>query len=290
MQNTATAPRQFTLKQLLLAMFIIGLVSALLRISVPLTILLFGLAALGANLYYRWLTVVESLATAGIILLVIALLLPTLRYSRHEPHSTVCRNHLKNIALALQNYHDIHGSFPPAYTVDANGRRLHSWRVLILPFLEQSHLYAEFRLDEPWDSPHNLPLAKMMPPLYACPSHPDRKSGITNYVAIVGDETIWPGERSVSVKDVGDGAKLTLQVVEWPEGNILWTSPQDLTFPLVATSWRAGSAKHSHCHHEGRVNVVFADGRTAYLQPEALSISTLRAWLTRAGNETVPAE
>ena len=81
-----------------------------------------------------------------------------------------CINNLKQIGLAMHNYHDQHKSFPPAYTVDKAGKPLLSWRVLILPYLEQNALYKEFHLDEPWDSPHNRTLIDRMPPTYRCPS------------------------------------------------------------------------------------------------------------------------
>ena len=82
---------------------------------------------------------------------------------------TQCVNNLKQIGLAMHNYHATHKTFPPAFTVDKDGKPLLSWRVLILPYLEQDALYKEFHLDEPWDSPHNRTLIERMPPTYRCP-------------------------------------------------------------------------------------------------------------------------
>src|SRR5262249_21734482 len=66
-------------------------------------------------------------------------------------------NNLKQIALAMHSYHDTMGRFPPAIVRDKEGKPLYSWRVLLLPYLEQQNLYNQFKLDEPWDSEHNRP-------------------------------------------------------------------------------------------------------------------------------------
>jgi hypothetical protein len=73
------------------------------------------------------------------------------------------------VALALHNYHDKHGRLPPAVVYGEDGKPLHSWRVLLLPFIAQGELYREFKLDEPWDSPHNLALLPRMPATFAPP-------------------------------------------------------------------------------------------------------------------------
>jgi hypothetical protein len=104
-----------------------------------------------------------------------------------------CVNNLKQIALALHNYHDDHGCFPPAYVADANGRPMHSWRVLILPYLEQKVLYDQYDFTEPWNGPNNSKLLATPPDTYGCPSD-DRTCGVTgawptSYLAVVGAET-----------------------------------------------------------------------------------------------------
>src|SRR5919201_5981599 len=73
------------------------------------------------------------------------------------------------VAMAMHNYHDAHGKLLPAVVYGKDRRPLYSWRVLLLPQICQDELYGEFRLDEPWDSPHNLPLLERMPLTYAAP-------------------------------------------------------------------------------------------------------------------------
>ena len=81
------------------------------------------------------------------------LLLPAVQAAREAARRMSCSNNIKQIGLAMQNYHTAYGTLPPAYTVDAQGRPLHSWRTLILPFIEQQALYGEIDLSKPWNDP-----------------------------------------------------------------------------------------------------------------------------------------
>ena len=224
---------------------------------------------------------------AGGLALVMALFLPPLIQPRTGVNRTRCMNNLKHIGMALQLYHHTHGTLPPAYVVDGEGRPLYSWRVLLLPYLEQKPLYAQFHLDEPWNSPHNLVLAKQMPSVFACPSHP-RTPGrtITPYVAIVADDSLWPGETALTLQDVTDGPGNTLAVVEWPESDIVWTEPRDLTQKTLPRWWhpdaKALAGKHRHL---GGVSVVMADCAVRFIEPSSLNGREMRALLTRAGRE-----
>src|ERR1700690_1532678 len=108
----------------------------------------------------------------GVVLLFgfcLLLMLPPVTDGR-PARRTECKNHLKQLALAMHNYHDTYGSFPPAYIPDKNGRPMHSWRVLLLPFLEFGPLYDQYRFDEPWNGPHNRELAKLPIALFHCPT------------------------------------------------------------------------------------------------------------------------
>src|SRR5262249_40256468 len=99
-------------------------------------------------------------------------------------------NNLKQIGLALHNYHDTMGNFPPAAIVDEQGNRLLSWRVAILPYIEQVELYKQFKLDEPWDSDHNKKLIAKMPKTYALPNKMS-KPGETHYRVFVGNGALF---------------------------------------------------------------------------------------------------
>ncbi|MFP6674634.1 MAG: DUF1559 domain-containing protein, partial [Pirellulaceae bacterium] len=114
-----------------------------------------------------------------------ALLLPAVQSAREAARQQVSLNNMKQIGFAMNVHHDLHGAFPAAGSVDgdsAAGLGL-SWRVHLLPILDQSALYNQFHLDEPWDSPHNKSLLPMMPELYQSPNMP--RGEVTLYLGVV---------------------------------------------------------------------------------------------------------
>ena len=119
------------------------------------------------------LTVIELLVVLAVIGVLIAFLMPATRTGREPARRTQCKNNLKQIGLALYSYHDTYHAFPPAYTVDADGKPLHSWRTLILPYSDQAPLYAKIDLSKPWDDPVNAEAYNTRTPNgYCCPSVP----------------------------------------------------------------------------------------------------------------------
>src|SRR6478735_1777869 len=78
--------------------------------------------------------------------------------SRTHARRASCANNLHSIAIAIQQYNDNYGCYPPPFIADADGKPMHSWRVLLLPYLEQKALHRQYRFDEPWDGPNNLKL------------------------------------------------------------------------------------------------------------------------------------
>ena len=147
-----------------------------------------------------------------------------LKSTGHGPPK--CQYKLRQIGIALQNYHAANGSFPPAYTVDENGQRLHSWRTLILPYMEGHSLYNRFDMTEPWDSPTNQKAATAMLDerylVYVCPES-RRKSLKTSYVMIVGPNTISSGEKGVGLSEITDGPSKTILLVEIANSDIQWS-------------------------------------------------------------------
>ncbi len=169
--------------------------------------------------------------TAGISM---ALLLPAVQAAREAARRTQSMNHLKHIGLAMHNFHDTFGALPAAYNMDADGKPLLSWRVHLLPFLQQQILYEQFRLDEPWDSPHNRELIPLIPPVYQSPSS-RAPAGKTNYLGVYGEGMafIAPREadkrpRGLSFRDFTGGISNTVIVVEANDQSAVeWTRPAD---------------------------------------------------------------
>ena len=197
------------------------------------------------------------------ILLTWMLLLPGHSKAREPAHRNSCRNRLKQISLALHNYQDTYGSFPPAYIADKNGKPIHSWRVLILPFLEDQALYNAYDFDEPWNGPNNSKLAKEFD-IYQCPSvRWNTDSGIpitdTQYFAILGDTTAWPGAQAVKASDVTDGVDNTIFVIEVAGKGINWMEPRDVTL-AEAVKLLGPEAKATSTAHVGVREMAYGDG------------------------------
>ncbi|MDA1212173.1 MAG: DUF1559 domain-containing protein [Planctomycetota bacterium] len=137
------------------------------------------------------------------------------------------------LLLALHNYHDTHGMFPEAYSYDRKaGRALLSWRVQLLPFVGHAELYRKFKQNEPWDSEHNKALIAEMPANYAAPGGADRDKGKTCYLTIRADDSAFPAEKRIGLKDIKDGTSNTIAVVEVNDNTaVIWTRPDDYVLP-----------------------------------------------------------
>ncbi len=197
---------------------------------------------------------------------------------------TVVRNHLKQLALAMHNFHDVYKHFPSAAIRDAQGRPLLSWRVALLPFLEENQLYKQFHLDEPWDSEHNKALIRKMPSVFAPHSPRLRAEGKTTLLVPVGKQTIFGPPEGVSIREIIDGTSTTIMIVDADEARAVdWTKPADLNVDGV-------DAKQAVYGTRKEVVCAFADGSAHVLGP-ALTAEQVRALLTRNGREamqTVP--
>ena len=187
--------------------------------------------------------------------------------------------------MAVANYHDTYGCFPPAYVAGRDGRPLHSWRVLILPFLEQHGLYDAYNFAEPWDGPHNRTLADRIGRIYLRSGLESDRIETTSFVAVVGPETAWPGTAALSEDDLGDGPHETLLVVEVPDGQFRWMEPRDLHFDQMSDRINDGSGRGLGSRLGG-ARVVSADGMVRTL-PDDLAPARLRAMLTANGEEAI---
>src|SRR5262249_10106808 len=205
-------------------------------------------------------------------------------------------NNLKRIALAMQEYQDQHGRLPPAAVYDTDGRPLYSWRGLLLPHLEQADLYNEFRLDEPWDSPHNIGLLPRMPKVYQSPSlygvvHGE--PGTTFYQVIVGPGAAFEGKEGfrLSKEDFPDGTSNTFLVVEAGTA-VPWTKPADLVYDPEGPLPEFGGVSSVRAPLSGSKRVTqfkaaLADGSVRYFAADLTQEQTLRATITRNGGEKV---
>jgi type II secretory pathway pseudopilin PulG len=231
------------------------------------------------------LTLTEAVVTTAVVLLLIALLLPAVQQVRGGRRYS-CTNNLHAIGIALHNYHDMHGCFPPAYIADADGRPMHSWRVLILPLLDEQDLYARYDFNEPWNGPHNALLAAEFPTLqiYRCPE--DVGTG-TSYASVVGRHTCWPESKPCRIRDITDGTSNTLLVVEVHDSGIHWMEPRDLHVTQVAPTINPGGGQGISSPHEGGAYVLRAEGSVPFFS-DKMPAEDLRLWLERDDGEPTP--
>jgi hypothetical protein len=135
---------------------------------------------------------------------------------------------VRNLALAMINYEAKHGHFPPAVIIGPDGKTPHSWRVELLPFLDQNQLYDQYRMSEPWDSPHNQLILKQMPDVFRSP-YADPKSTNSACYVFVGPGTAFEKPEGTKLSDITDGIANTVTVVE-AKRNVPWTKPEDIPF------------------------------------------------------------
>ena len=200
--------------------------------------------------------------------------------------STAAKGRLNQLHLALHNYHYVYGQFPPAFIVDENGKPMHSWRVLILPFADNKTLFDSYDFDEPWDGPNNSRLANRMPAIFH--SDTERPSTTyTNLVVITGLGTAFPGSTSTNLEDFRDGLENTILLTEIGNSSIPWLAPRDLS--IESMSFRVKDSLQPSISSVAwrQPYVVFADCITTYTLSQSMPLDTLRALTTIAGGENV---
>jgi hypothetical protein len=221
-----------------------------------------------------------SLVSLALIAVTIGLAVPAVRQAQARVKTS---NDLKQIAMAFHNYHDTFHQFPGPAVPAANGRpgpRNLSWRVTILPYLEESPLYQQFNLDEPWDSPDNIKLLKRMPKVYRSPEAPD-DSTTTRYRVFVGGGAMFDWDRPTRMADVKDGLSNTILVVEAGEA-VPWTKPDELEYSPTRPLPKLGRGS------AGKFTAVAADGMVHFIDRDAMSERDLRNLITRADGMLVP--
>jgi hypothetical protein len=211
-----------------------------------------------------------------------ALLVPAVGKVRGAAARMQSQNNLKQIGLAIHGYHDANNHFPQDVT-DKAGKPILSWRVAILPYIEQGPLYNAFKMDEPWDGPNNAKLSKTVIKTFLSPHAPQMSSkegyGLTSYKGVSGPGTIFEGGRPVRFADVTDGLSNTAMVVEAGDP-IPWAKPGDYPFdpnkplpPLASPGM------------DNLVNVLMGDGSVRTLDTKKVPEKTFKALFTRNGGE-----
>lgn len=208
----------------------------------------------------------------------VGLLLPAVQQAREAARRAQSQNNMKQMMLAFHNYHDRYGHFPAQANYDNNGKPLLSWRVHILPFIDQQALYSRFKLNEPWDSPHNRKLIRLMPGTYANPNLP--ASSVTNYLAVIGPDSVF-SKTGIRIQRIADGTSNTAMMVEVnADRAVPWTKPVDHEFNEKAPKAGLGALR------PGVFLTAFADGSVRGVRI-SVDPNILRALVTKSGREVI---
>lgn len=179
--------------------------------------------------------------------------------------------------------------------LDDSGIPAHSWRILILPYIDAKDLYDRYRFDEPWNGPNNSKLANEIPSVYQCPSfvnyhkHHDlttaRINQSTNYVAVVAANSVFSGDTPLRIKNITDGSSNTILVTEARHHSVHWMQPDDVTEADILFDLHS-AIDDDQANHLGGLQCVFGDGTVRFIS-STVDLATFHALITRNANDPI---
>jgi hypothetical protein len=209
--------------------------------------------------------------------MMIGLTLPAIQSARSAARRAQSSNNLKQLALAMHNYHSVHKKFPAAVMTAMDGKTKYSWRVALLPFLGQKNLYDAYNFEEPWDSPDNLKVLNAMPNTFRHPGEPEGTT-TSSYYALIGKQTAWgDGNTGIGLRDIVDGSSNTALIVGAKRA-IPWTKSEDIKYSADEDVPALGGYEPSG------FNALLGDGSVRLIS-KTIDEKTLRAIITRNGKE-----
>ena len=285
-----------------IAALVLGLMSFCAVIFTGIPAIIFGILGLNDISKSRGRLKGKGMAITGIVLgalgglvigpiaMLIGLLVPAVEKVREAAARIQSSNNLKQMAIAMHNYNDTIDHLPENAAISGpDGKPLLSWRVALLPYLEQGSLFKQFHLDEPWDSPHNKTLIPLMPKVYVVPAADPKvaQQGLTYYRVFVGPGTAFRlrGDKPPRIPDsIPDGTSNTIMIVEAAEA-VPWTKPDELVYdPTGPLPPLGGHLRPGYC------NVVMFDGSTRIVHLPGVSESTLRHAITANDGQPLGAD
>ncbi len=227
-------------------------------------------------------------AAAFAVSIAFVALFPAIGAARTMVQKRSCESNLVKIGIALRAYEADHGTMPPAYIPDATGKPMHSWRVLLLPYLDEAALHAQYDFNEPWDGPNNVRLTMHMPDVFGCPSDPNARSmGETSYMVIAGKETFFPNDQATSINKAQDDLTTSILVVETQITGVTWLEPRDLKADRMQYVVNGGFGQEMGSQHLEGCHVLLGDGTVLFLD-DATPSDYIEGMTTPNGSEPIP--
>jgi hypothetical protein len=212
--------------------------------------------------------------------------------ARAESQSATCRHHLEKIGIALLNYRQRHGAFPPARTYDQKGVPINGWRAEVIPYFWYNFRPGRDDFDgaqaydylEPWNGPKNknLQLDKHPCVEFQCPSDSHKAPAITNYLAVVGPNTVWSDDESLQ-QTIVDSDNDKILVIEVINSDILWMEPRDLTLEQALNVIQSKNGISVGSHHPDGIHYLTVGGKVKTL-PHDIDRESLRKRMVRDSN------
>ncbi len=262
-----TAPRQFTVKSLLFWNAYIAIALLAWTRPEPITMLTIGILHVVLLVSTNRVSP-ESLLLTGLLWVWLLCFASSSGNTQRVRQRSLCSSNLRQIGLALLHYEQDHGCFPPAFTIDENGKPLHSWRTLILPYIEEDARYRNIDLSLPWSHPKNLANAKPTPACFQCSQRLRSRvdDGKTSYIGVVGEGLLFNDSgNGTLLSEVSDGTSNTISAIELKNHRVHWMSPRDLSYENFLTEL-GQNRKQLLESHNGGCNVVRCDGPVSFLR------------------------
>jgi hypothetical protein len=181
----------------------------------------------------------------------------------------------------MHNYHDVYRQFPPAVLYGPDGKTPYSWRVALLPFLDQANLYQQYKFNEPWDSENNRKILAQMPPVFRDPNEPETLMH-ASYFVLTGPDTVFSGKEGTEIRQITDGLSNTFMVVE-AQRDIPWTKPEDIPYAADKPLPKFGG------HYPDGFLALLCDGSVRFVSGK-VNEKTTRLLITKGDGEPIPQE
>jgi hypothetical protein len=233
------------------------------------------------------IVLVVLLLVAGLCVLgLVAAMFPAVSAARTAAKRVQSQMNLQQIGMAMIMYEQDHRSLPPPFLADKAGKPGVSWRVMLLPYIEQSNLNNMYNRNEAWNSPANQLVRSSRIKMYESPQAADQTPGMTNYVVVVGPNTAFTPGKRIGMDNIAakDGTSNTILVLEIANSDIAWSEPRDLDFNALTFAKMAPPGSKNVL--VAGAAVEFADGSVKYLPPR-LTLEQLKAALTMDCGEQI---